>query len=58
MPPSNHGSRIWDDFRMDPFANAVFLFCGRKTNTMKALYFDHDGFAFIVTLKVMRNFFQ
>lgn len=35
---------IRDDFQMDPFADAVFLFCGRKTNTLKALYFDHDGF--------------
>ncbi len=35
---------IRDSFQMDPFSNAVFLFCGRKKNTMKALYFDRDGF--------------
>ena len=35
---------IRDNFQMDPFSNALFLFCGRKKNTMKALYFDRDGF--------------
>ncbi len=35
---------IRDTYGMDPFANAVFLFCGRRTNTLKALYYDKDGF--------------
>ena len=34
---------IRDTYQMDPFANAVYLFCGRKLNTLKALYFDKDG---------------
>ena len=38
---------IRDNFRMDPFSNAVFLFCGRRKNTMKALYFDRDGFVLL-----------
>jgi len=38
---------IRDNFQMDPFSNAVFLFCGRKKNTMKALYFDRDGFVLL-----------
>lgn len=38
---------IRDNYQMDPFTNAVFLFCGRKRNTMKALYFDHDGFVLL-----------
>ena len=29
---------------MDPFANALFLFCGRRTDRFKALYWDSDGF--------------
>ena len=29
---------IRDNFQMDPFSNAVFLFCGRKKNTMKTGY--------------------
>ncbi len=39
---------IRDSFQMDPFSNAVFLFCGRKKNTMKALYFDRDGFVLLL----------
>lgn len=38
---------IRDNFQMDPFSNAVFLFCGRKKNTMKALCFDRDGFVLL-----------
>lgn len=38
---------IRDNFQMYPFSNAVFLFCGRKKNTMKALYFDRDGFVLL-----------
>ena len=38
---------IRDNFQMDPFSNAIFLFCGRKKNTMKALYFDRDGFVLL-----------
>ena len=38
---------IRDNFQLAPFTNAVFLFCGRKNNTMKALYFDRDGFVLL-----------
>jgi transposase len=38
---------IRDNYQMDPFSNAVYLFCGRKNNTMKALYFDKDGFVLL-----------
>ena len=38
---------IRDTYQMDPFANAVYLFCGRKHNTLKALYFDRDGFVLL-----------
>ena len=31
-------------FQLDPFANALFLFCGRRTDRFKALYWDSDGF--------------
>ena len=37
-------SVIRDTYQLDPYANAVYLFCGRKHNTLKALYFDKTGF--------------
>ena len=39
-------SIIRDTYQMDPYANAVYLFCGRKHNTLKALYFDKLSAAF------------
>lgn len=35
---------ICDTYEMGPYANALFFFCGRKKNTVKALHFDKDGF--------------
>ncbi len=35
---------IRDTYQMDPYADALYLFCGRKRNTLKALYFDQTGF--------------
>ena len=31
-------------FRLDPFSNSVFLFCGINVRVMKALYWEGDGF--------------
>lgn len=39
---------IRDTYKMDPFANAVYLFCGRKSTTIKALHFDKDGFVLLI----------
>ena len=38
---------IRDTYQMDPYSNAIYLFCGRKNNTLKALYFDRDGFCLL-----------
>ena len=38
---------IRDTHQMDPYANAVYLFCGKRHNTLKALYFDKDGFCML-----------
>ena len=35
---------IQNTYDIDPFANALFLFCGRKCDRLKALHFDKDGF--------------
>lgn len=35
---------IRDTYQLDPYANALFLFCGRDHRKLKALHFDKDGF--------------
>ncbi|RFZ75967.1 transposase [Lacrimispora amygdalina] len=44
---------IRDTYEMDPYANALFLFCRRRKNTVKALHFDKDGF--VLYLKRLDN---
>lgn len=38
---------IRDTYEMDPYSNALFLFCGRKTDRLKALYYDKTGFTLL-----------
>ena len=35
---------IRDTYRLDPYSNALYLFCGRRCDRLKALHFDRDGF--------------
>ncbi len=39
---------VRDTYKLDPFANAVYLFCGRKHNTIKALHHNREGFVMLV----------
>jgi hypothetical protein len=32
------------NFGMDPFAPSLFLFCGKKRDRLKALFWEGDGF--------------
>lgn len=38
---------IRDTYHMDPYANALYLFCGRKSDRLKALYHDKTGFVLL-----------
>ena len=39
---------IRDKYELDPYANALYLFCGRDKRKIKALHFDKDGFVLLV----------
>ena len=34
-------------FQMDPFQRALFLFCGRRRDRLKALYWEGNGFVLL-----------
>jgi transposase len=34
-------------FGLDPTSNALFLFCGRRRDRIKALYWEGDGFVLL-----------
>lgn len=38
---------IRDTYELDPYASAVYLFCGRDSRKLKALYYDKTGFVLL-----------
>lgn len=50
-------SVIRDACQLGPYANAPYLFCGRKHDTLKALYFDRTGFV-LMQKRLDRGRFQ
>ena len=34
-------------FQMDPFSRSLFLFCGRRRDRMKALFWEENGFVLL-----------
>lgn len=35
---------VQQQFELDPFTNTLFLFCGRRRDRIKGLYWEGDGF--------------
>ena len=35
---------VQQQFKLDPFTNTLFLFCGRRRDRIKGLYWEKDGF--------------
>ena len=48
---------VQSQFQMDPFQRAMFLFCGRKRDRMKVLYWEGDGFLLLYK-RLERGSFQ
>ena len=38
---------VQTQFQLDPFQNALFLFCGRRKDRLKGLYWEGDGFVLL-----------
>ena len=38
---------IRDTYELNPYANAVYLFCGKDKRKLKALHFDKTGFVLL-----------
>ena len=38
---------VREEFGLDPFTNTLFLFCGRRRDRIKALYWEQDGFVLL-----------
>ena len=47
---------VTTQFSLDPFSNSVFLFCGRNSRVMKALYWEGDGFVLLYKRLERGNF--
>ena len=40
---------VQQQFQMDPFNSALFLFCGKRCDRIKALLWEKDGFVLLYT---------
>lgn len=43
-------------FELDPYNNTLFLFCGRRCDRIKALYWEGDGFLLLYKRLEKRKF--
>ena len=48
---------VQQQFNLDPFTNTLFLFCGRRRDRIKALYWEGNGFVLLYK-RLESGFFQ
>lgn len=48
---------VQSSFQLDPFTDSLFLFCGRRCDRIKALYWEGDGFVLLYK-RLERGSFQ
>ena len=48
---------VQQQFNLDPFTNTLFLFCGRRGDRIKALYWEGNGF-FLLYKRLESSSFQ
>ena len=48
---------VQQSFRLDPFSDSLFLFCGKRRDRVKALYWEGDGFVLLYK-RLERGSFQ
>ena len=48
---------VKQSLHLDPFSNSIFLFCGRRCDRIKALYWEDDGFVMLYK-RLERGAFQ
>lgn len=36
-------------FRLDPYGNSLFLFCGKRVERIKAVHYEGDGFCLSIS---------
>ncbi|MHC1748514.1 MAG: IS66 family insertion sequence element accessory protein TnpB [Cellulosilyticaceae bacterium] len=43
---------VQQNFQLNPFQKGLFLFCGKRCDRLKALYWEEDGFILFCFTKV------
>lgn len=45
--PMYNAPNAVEELKMDPFSRKLFLFCGKRSNRMKALLWEEEGFVLL-----------
>ena len=48
-------SLIQNTFHINPQTNALFIFCGRRSDRIKALYWDNDGYILLYSKRSIKH---